>query len=55
MKNEYICDFGNCPIQLPSDEQFYLKYPKTIELGKIKRFCSRKHLIAYVGAELIKE
>jgi len=53
-RNDYLCDFGNCGIELNSDQMFYLRHPKNMN-RKITRFCSRKHLMAYVGAEFIKE
>jgi len=45
MKNEYICDFGDCRIELPSEEMFYVKMPKNVYNAKIKRFCSKDHMI----------
>lgn len=53
-KNDYLCNFGDCKIELPSDEMFYLRHPKNMN-KKITRFCSRKHLMAHVGNEFIHE
>jgi len=45
MTNDYVCDHGDCRIELPSDEMFYVKMPKKMYDGKIKRFCSKEHMI----------
>ncbi len=51
-KNDYLCDFGDCRVELPSDQMFYVKMPKgKVYSGKIKRFCSMGHLIESAKAE----
>ncbi len=44
--SDHVCDFGDCSIILPSDKMFCVKMPKgETYSGKVKRFCSKDHLI----------